>query len=359
MQRTRPTSGTSQIHSLADPRAQRLGVPFRHQRQQQRFDVVRAEHRRAVERLARRRPRELTAAHPTTDRASTRRGPPPDGAAGRAPTEPVRPAAVARRGGAACARAAGRLPAADRRRNPADGCSQRLDDDGCGAARSAPSAVCPSAACATDAPRAASPCREARTGPAAHDPHRRPVRPAESLRLAADLRPDVVAATGRDDGEVLARELRILGQHVLRRAHVVQGALRVWRSSSRITSVSASRSAPCREVHLTAFRDDMRLLADVQDQRLAVDPMMAWRRDGTRLMSTCTDRRRRRQLAPHRRVSATNHIGHWQGRSGQVAWMVGRRDLVDAHELDELVAARLVWRHDRSVRKYCSIPSSE
>lgn len=89
---------------------------------------------------------------------------------------------------------------------------------------------------------------------------------------AADLGPEVVAAAGGDHGEMLARKLFKAWQLVLRRAKLVEGILKFDRQQLRNDTADRFEREPATgELDLPGRRDDIRLVAGVQDERLAVD----------------------------------------------------------------------------------------
>ncbi len=89
---------------------------------------------------------------------------------------------------------------------------------------------------------------------------------------AADLGPDVVAAAGGDHGEMLARKLFKAWQFVLRRAKLVEGILKFDRQQLRNDTADRFEREPATgEPDLPGRRDDIRFVAGVQDERLAID----------------------------------------------------------------------------------------
>ena len=89
---------------------------------------------------------------------------------------------------------------------------------------------------------------------------------------APNLDPDVVAAPCDDDRELLVVPTRLRGQLVLNRAELIQSVLRLERQQLFQNSIHRlEREAARREVHLTGRRHHVRLFADVDHARLAVE----------------------------------------------------------------------------------------
>ena len=90
---------------------------------------------------------------------------------------------------------------------------------------------------------------------------------------ASNLDPDVVAAARDDDGKVLVGEIGTRRQLVLNRAEFIQRVLRLDRQQLLENAVHGlERQAARREVDLPGRRHHVRLLADVDHARLAVEP---------------------------------------------------------------------------------------
>ena len=88
---------------------------------------------------------------------------------------------------------------------------------------------------------------------------------------AADFEPEVVPAPRSHDAEGFVRELGVDRQHALRGPDVGQQAERLWRQ--QFVDDLADRFRRQRlvgEADLPAFRDDIRLVANVQDQCFAI-----------------------------------------------------------------------------------------
>ena len=88
----------------------------------------------------------------------------------------------------------------------------------------------------------------------------------------SDFGPYVVAPTGHNDGEMLAWKLRHRRQLELRRAEFVEGALRLGREQLIDDAAHGVESKTTRrEIDLAGRRHNIRLVADVHDERFAVD----------------------------------------------------------------------------------------
>lgn len=107
-------------------------------------------------------------------------------------------------------------------------------------------------------------------GPGAEQLHRHPILVGDPA--ASDFGPHIVASARRDDGEVLSWKLRHRRQLVLRRAEFVERALRFERQQLVDDAAHGVESeTTCREVNLADRRHNVRLVADVHDERFAVD----------------------------------------------------------------------------------------
>jgi hypothetical protein len=88
----------------------------------------------------------------------------------------------------------------------------------------------------------------------------------------ADFDPDIIAASCRDDSEMLAGEFRGRRQLVLNGAEFVERALQLGRQELADDPVHrVEGQATARQLDLARRRDDVRLLARMHHQRFAID----------------------------------------------------------------------------------------
>jgi hypothetical protein len=89
--------------------------------------------------------------------------------------------------------------------------------------------------------------------------------------LAANLGPEIVAASSRDDREALSRKFDDWRQFELRGAELVERSLRFNGQKLVDDAVHCGEGQPAgRKIHLPSGRDDIRLLANMQYERFAV-----------------------------------------------------------------------------------------
>ena len=90
---------------------------------------------------------------------------------------------------------------------------------------------------------------------------------------SADFGPNVVSATRDDHGEMLSRKLAEAWQLlVLRRTKFVEGVLEFNRQQLRHDAADGlDGQTAARKLNLPGRRNDIRLVAGVHDERLAID----------------------------------------------------------------------------------------
>lgn len=107
-------------------------------------------------------------------------------------------------------------------------------------------------------------------GRSAEQVHRHPILILDPA--PPDFGPHIVAPTGRDHGEVLSWKLRHRRQLELRRTEFVERALGFDRQQLVDDAAHGVESeTTCREIDLADRRHDVRLVADMHDERFAVD----------------------------------------------------------------------------------------